>query len=198
MTFLRVVLTALVMLSLASAVDAQSTLARSAAADPSKLGEGAELDVSRLPIDLERIHRELQQSTIREERQGLNLRYFVDVYGQAPPIVIFGPEDRFFNKFATMFSFAPPFAPIPILIGGGGTRMQPVYVDDVAEAICYDGTPNHSERQWAAEHGWWVREFTATWDTTRALIDADREDLALDPAGLGVGFVAQCGVCDGA
>ncbi|MEQ1930013.1 MAG: complex I NDUFA9 subunit family protein [Parvularculaceae bacterium] len=52
------------------------------------------------------------------------------------PSIIFGPEDRFFNKFATMFSFAPPFAPIPILIGGGGTRMQPVYVDDVAEAIC--------------------------------------------------------------
>jgi cellulose synthase operon protein C len=43
---------------------------------------------------------------------------------------------------------------------------------EVAEAICYDGTPNHSERQWASEHGWWVREFTATWDTTRALIDA--------------------------
>ncbi len=43
---------------------------------------------------------------------------------------------------------------------------------EVAEAICYDGTPNHSERQWASDHGWWVREFTATWDTTRALIDA--------------------------
>jgi cellulose synthase operon protein C len=43
---------------------------------------------------------------------------------------------------------------------------------EVAEAICYDGTPNHSERQWASEHGWWVREFTATWDNTRALIDA--------------------------
>ncbi|MBI3047585.1 MAG: hypothetical protein HYY76_04675, partial [Acidobacteria bacterium] len=29
---------------------------------------------------------------IREERDGLNLRYTVEVYGQAPPIVLFGPE----------------------------------------------------------------------------------------------------------
>lgn len=52
------------------------------------------------------------------------------------PSIVFGPEDQFFNRFATMFSFAPPFAPIPILIGGGATKFQPVYVDDVADAIC--------------------------------------------------------------
>jgi hypothetical protein len=52
------------------------------------------VDVARLPLDLQRIQRGLQQSRSREERQGLNLRYFVDVYGQAPPIVIFGPEDN--------------------------------------------------------------------------------------------------------
>jgi hypothetical protein len=52
------------------------------------------LDVSRLPVDVQRIHRELRQSAAREEREGLNLRYFIDVYGQAPPIVIFGPEDN--------------------------------------------------------------------------------------------------------
>lgn len=52
------------------------------------------------------------------------------------PSIIFGPEDQFFNRFATMFSFAPPLVPIPILIGGGATRFQPVYVDDVADAIC--------------------------------------------------------------
>ena len=50
------------------------------------------IDVSRLPINLERIQRELRQSAEREERDGLNLRYVIDVYGQAPPIVIFGPE----------------------------------------------------------------------------------------------------------
>jgi hypothetical protein len=77
MTFLRVALSAFAMLSLASVATAQTTV-----------------DVSRLPINLERIHRELQQSTIREDHQGLKLRYVVDVYGKAPPIVIFGPEDN--------------------------------------------------------------------------------------------------------
>jgi cellulose synthase operon protein C len=43
---------------------------------------------------------------------------------------------------------------------------------EVAESICYDGTPNHSQRQWAIESGWHVREFTATWDAARALLDA--------------------------
>jgi hypothetical protein len=50
------------------------------------------IDVSRLPINLERIQRELRQSSIREDSNGLNIRYIVDVYGQAPPIVIFGPQ----------------------------------------------------------------------------------------------------------
>jgi uncharacterized protein YbjT (DUF2867 family) len=52
------------------------------------------------------------------------------------PSVVFGPEDSFLNRFAEMFALAPPFAPIPILIGGGRTRFQPVYVDDVADAVC--------------------------------------------------------------
>ena len=33
-----------------------------------------DVDVSRLPIDLERIHRQLQQTVTREEREGLTLR----------------------------------------------------------------------------------------------------------------------------
>jgi len=52
------------------------------------------VDVSRLPLDLSRIQRELSRSAIREERQGLNLRYVIEVYGQAPPIVMFGPDDN--------------------------------------------------------------------------------------------------------
>lgn len=50
------------------------------------------VDVSRLPIDLERIQRALRASADREEREGLNLRYRVQIYGQAPPIVLFGPN----------------------------------------------------------------------------------------------------------
>jgi hypothetical protein len=52
------------------------------------------IDVSRLPLDLQRIHRELRQTTVREERDGLNLRYIVEVYGQGPPLVVFTREDN--------------------------------------------------------------------------------------------------------
>lgn len=51
------------------------------------------------------------------------------------PSVVFGPEDQFFNKFATLMSMAPAFVPLPLLFGGGGTKFQPVYVDDVADAV---------------------------------------------------------------
>ena len=62
----------------------QTSAALQAAAPPQQA-----VDVSRLPIDLEKIHRELRESTEREERDGLNLRYVIDVYGQAPPLVLF-------------------------------------------------------------------------------------------------------------
>ena len=42
---------------------------------------------------------------------------------------------------------------------------------EVAEAICYDGTPHHSERRWAVEHAFVAREFRVTWEVTRALIE---------------------------
>jgi len=58
---------------------------------PSAAAQGG-IDVSRLPVDLERIQRGLRESADREEREGLNLRYRVQIYGQAPPIVLFGPE----------------------------------------------------------------------------------------------------------
>ncbi len=45
------------------------------------------------------------------------------------PSVIFGPEDQFFNRFAAMTRLGPA---LPVI--GGGTRFQPVYVDDVAKA----------------------------------------------------------------
>ena len=51
------------------------------------------IDVSRLPINLNRIQRQLRQSTVRDESQGLQLRYIVDVYGQAPRIELFPNRD---------------------------------------------------------------------------------------------------------
>jgi len=47
------------------------------------------------------------------------------------PSIVFGPEDDFFNRFAAL----APIAPALPLVGGGHTRMQPVFVGDVAEAI---------------------------------------------------------------
>src|SRR5215216_6357329 len=47
------------------------------------------------------------------------------------PSLMFGPEDQFTNRFAALARISP-FLP---LIGGGVTRMQPVYVGDVARAV---------------------------------------------------------------
>jgi len=47
------------------------------------------------------------------------------------PSVIFGPEDKFFNRFANWARFTP-WLP---LVRHGATQFQPVYVGDVAEAI---------------------------------------------------------------
>lgn len=47
------------------------------------------------------------------------------------PSIVFGADDKFFNLFAA-FARLSPMLP---LIGGGGTRFQPVYVGDVAAAV---------------------------------------------------------------
>jgi NADH dehydrogenase len=47
------------------------------------------------------------------------------------PSVVFGPEDDFLNRFASLSRFAPVLP----LIDGGATRFQPVYVGDVADGI---------------------------------------------------------------
>jgi NADH dehydrogenase len=47
------------------------------------------------------------------------------------PSIVFGPEDGFFNRFAMIARLSPVLP----LIGGGGTRFQPVYVGDVADAV---------------------------------------------------------------
>jgi uncharacterized protein YbjT (DUF2867 family) len=47
------------------------------------------------------------------------------------PSVVFGPEDEFTNRFAALARISPALP----LIGGGATKLQPVYVGDVANAV---------------------------------------------------------------
>ena len=66
----------------------------------------------------------------KAEGEAAVLKEFPDVVILRPSLV-FGPEDELFNRFAALAG-SSPFLP---LIGGGRTRMQPVYVGDVAAAI---------------------------------------------------------------
>ena len=47
------------------------------------------------------------------------------------PSIVFGPEDQFFNRFASLANMSPMLP----LIGGGKTKFQPVFVGDLAAAI---------------------------------------------------------------
>jgi len=57
------------------------------------------------------------------------------------PSVVFGPEDKFFNTFASLAQFSPVLP----LIGGGKTKFSPIYVGDVAQAIVKSLEINNSE-----------------------------------------------------
>jgi len=57
------------------------------------------------------------------------------------PSVVFGPEDKFFNTFASIAQFSPVLP----LIGGGNTKFVPIYVGDVAKAIVKTLDLNNSE-----------------------------------------------------
>lgn len=54
------------------------------------------------------------------------------------PSVVFGAEDGFFNLFGQMSVYAPALP----LVGGGLTKFQPVFVDDVAAAGALLATDN--------------------------------------------------------
>ena len=57
------------------------------------------------------------------------------------PSVCFGPEDKFFNTFASIAQFSPVLP----LVGGGKTKFAPIYVGDVAKAIVKALELNNSE-----------------------------------------------------
>jgi hypothetical protein len=79
--------------------------AQSGAATPKTVGTAgtiapAQVDVSKLPIDMSRIRRQLVRVNVREERDGLRLRYMVDVFAQAPGIDLF-PSGKIDPNFWT-------------------------------------------------------------------------------------------------
>jgi hypothetical protein len=86
-------LTAVVLAVVVQAAAAQSPTGTTG--DREKMpGAVATVDVSQLPGDIRRIERNFRRSEIRSERDGLNLRYFVEVFAKAPSIVLFTPEDN--------------------------------------------------------------------------------------------------------
>jgi hypothetical protein len=70
-------------------------LAAPVAAQGGRPQSSAQVDISRLPLDLARIERQLRQSaSTTETRDGLNLRYEVQVFGRAPELRIFLPGEN--------------------------------------------------------------------------------------------------------
>ncbi|MDF2368774.1 complex I NDUFA9 subunit family protein [Sneathiella sp.] len=61
------------------------------------------------------------------------------------PSVVFGLDDDFFNRFASILSLAPAFP----LADGGKMKMQPVWVEDLADAIVrIIETPSQQGKIW--------------------------------------------------
>jgi cellulose synthase operon protein C len=48
---------------------------------------------------------------------------------------------------------------------------RPITMEQITEAICYDGTYDHSERLWTQANGFSAREFTVTLDAAMQMID---------------------------
>ena len=108
-----------------SSVQAQG--ARNVARAAKAAGAGALIHVSSIGADS---RSPSQYAKSKAAGEAYVLKAFPDAVILRPSIV-FGPEDKFFNLFASLARIAPVLP----LIGGGGTRFQPVYVGDVARAV---------------------------------------------------------------
>lgn len=82
----------------------------------------------------------LSESSRTKFEGELALRSHIDQADIFRPSIIFGQEDEFFNRFAGLTSFVPALP----LLGGGQTKLQPVFVEDVAAAIATSVTRGSS------------------------------------------------------
>lgn len=86
------------------------------------------------------------------------------------PSIMFGPEDGFFNRFAAMARYSPVLP----LLGGGETKLQAVYVADVAEAVAL-AVDGKVERGRIYELGGpEVKSFRSWMDEMLAVVDRKR------------------------
>ncbi|HEY7662275.1 MAG TPA: complex I NDUFA9 subunit family protein [Xanthobacteraceae bacterium] len=86
------------------------------------------------------------------------------------PSVMFGPEDDFFNKFASLARFSPALP----LIGGGHTLFQPVFAGDVASAVVAGIEDRAQEGQIYELGGPEVRSFRELMQFVLATVDRRR------------------------
>ena len=80
-----------------SAVLAPLTVSMPASAQQQAPAERSTVNVQRLPLNLQRVHRALTQASSTENHEGLRIRYQVDVYGRAPQLQLFTEADNLAN-----------------------------------------------------------------------------------------------------
>jgi uncharacterized protein YbjT (DUF2867 family) len=95
------------------------------------------------------------------------------------PSIVFGPEDDFFNRFASLARMSPVLP----LVGGGKTLFQPVFVGDVAIAILKAAEGKAAPRTIYELGGPEVKSFRELMELTLREIDRKRLLVSL-PFGL--------------
>jgi hypothetical protein len=112
---------------------------QSSAQDSTARPAAQAVDVDRLPVDLRRIQKRLNQYGDSVESDGLNLRYQIQIYGFAPPIEFFGedanlqygpvpygaPTHREIINHITPQEFRAPYVDFSALIRWLGERNKP-------------------------------------------------------------------------
>lgn len=101
---------------------------------PARLARAAKTAGVRHMVHLSAIGADPQSSSAYARSKAEGERALMEVMKEAVilrPSIVIGPEDGFFNRFASMARLSPALP----LIGGGHTKFQPIYVADVAAAI---------------------------------------------------------------